>query len=432
MTGSHRTRREVLRAGVLTALGLALPDLLRAKSQAAEPDGKPAVRAAAKACILIWLDGGPSHIDLFDPKPDAPAEIRGPFKPIATRVPGIQLGEYLPQTARWMHEIALVRSMTHPLGEHNFGSHFMLTGYKPTPVLTYPSYGSVLALTRQAAGVLPPYIAVPDQNGEGGAGFLPATCRPFEVGGDPSRPDFKVRDLSPYAGVDAVRLARRREVLGALDAGGKADASPADPQFEQAYRLIASRDAQQAFDLSAEKSELRARYGGRALGQSCLMARRLVEAGVPFVTVTDRGWDTHEAIYNRLKEGFTGGTAGKAVYLDQAVSTLLSDLSDRGMLNETLVVVMGEFGRTPKINTAGGRDHWPRVFSLMLAGGGIRGGQVIGASDSRGESPAENPVSPADLARTIYTRLGVDPDRELRTADGRPVAVNQGGKVLEV
>lgn len=431
------TRREVLRAGSLTALGLTLPDLFHARARAVEPGVKP--RPAAKSCILIWLDGGPSHIDLFDPKPDAPAEIRGPFKPAATSVPGIQIGEYLPEIGKWMNEIALVRSMTHPLGEHNFGSHYMLTGYKPTPVLSYPSYGSVLAHLRGTAGVLPPYIAIPDPNSEARAGFLPATCRPFEVGGDPSRPDFRVRDLSPYAGVDAERLTRRRDFLAAFDSSkrqlegaAKSEAMPADPQFEQAYRLIASPEAQRAFDLTAERGETRARYGQRTLGQSCLVARRLVEAGVPFVTVTDRGWDTHESIYNRLKEGYTGGTAGKAVFLDQAVSALLTDLSQRNMLSETLVLVMGEFGRTPRLNTSAGRDHWPRVFSMLMAGGGIRGGQVIGTSDARGESPAENPVTPADLARTIYTRLGVQPDRDLHTPDGRPVAINQGGKLLDV
>jgi arylsulfatase A-like enzyme len=268
----------------------------------------------------------------------------------------------------------------------------------------------------------------------GRAGYLPASTAPFTVGGDPSKPDFRVRDLDTYPGVDEGRLERRRDFREALDNFSRLteqSAPKGDPHFEQAYRLISSPQARRAFDLASEPRQVRDRYGRRTLGQSCLLARRLVEAGVPFVTVTDRGWDTHQALFNRLKEGYTGGSVGKVPTLDLALAALVEDLGERGLLDSTLIVVMGEFGRTPKLNASGGRDHWPRAFSVVLAGGGVRGGQVIGASDSRGESPADRPVTPADLACTIYTLLGIDPRREFHTSDGRPVAVNQGGTLIK-
>jgi hypothetical protein len=421
-------RREFLRVGGLTALGLSVTDWLRLRAHAGPTASRP------KGCILIWLDGGPSHLDTFDLKPDAPSEVRGPFKPIDTNVNGIRISEYLPQTARQMDRVAIVRSVTSPLGEHNFGSHYLLTGYKPTPVLQYPSYGAVVAKARGGQHVLPPYVAVPSYNGMAGEGYLGASARPFAVGGDPSKPDFRVRDLEPYPEVGSDRLQRRQGFRAALDNFNKhveVTAPDGDAEFEQAHRLILSPEARRAFDLNRESKEVRARYGPRTLGQSCLLARRLIEAGVPFVTVTDYGWDTHDSLFNRLKEGYTGGSVGKVPTLDLAFAALLADLADRGLLETTLVVVMGEFGRTPKLNTLGGRDHWPRCFSVVLAGGGVKGGQVVGRSNSRGESPADRAVTPEDLARTIYVALGVDPDQEFHTRDGRPVQVNQKGKVIE-
>ncbi|HKB36117.1 MAG TPA: DUF1501 domain-containing protein [Gemmataceae bacterium] len=421
------TRRELLRAGGLAALGLTVTDWLRLRAA-------PPARDRAAACILVWLDGGPSHLDTFDPKPDAPSEVRGPFKTIATNVTGVRICEHLPRTAKLMDRIALIRSITSPLGEHNLGSHYLLTGYKPTPVLQYPSYGAVVVKVRGSDDALPPYIAVPDYNTMAGQGYLPGSCRPFAVGGDPSKPDFKVRDLSPHAGISTARLDRRQNFRQAFDGFRRqveeTGLGEGDAEFQQAYRLISSPKARQAFDLSREKREVRDRYGPRTIGQSCLLARRLVEAGVPFVTVTDRGWDTHDNLFNRLKEGYTGGTVGKVPTLDLAFSALLEDLSQRGLFNSTLVVLMGEFGRTPKLNTLGGRDHWPRVFSVALAGGGVRGGVVVGKSDARGEGPAERAVPPEDLARTIYRLLGIDARQEFHTADGRPVQVNQNGKVI--
>jgi hypothetical protein len=427
------TRRDALRFGTLTALGLALPDWLGARAARGAAAG---VSPRARACILIWLDGGPSHLDTFDPKPDSPAEVRGPFAPIGTALPGVQIAETLPQMAQLLDRVAIVRSMTSTLGEHNFGSHYLLTGYRPSPALVYPSYGAVVAHERPGDGLLPPYIAVPGYNAAAGEGYLPASCRPFAVGGDPGKPDFRVRDLESAFGLESQRLARRESFLRQFDAWRRgverpaADAPLDDPAFEQAFRLLSSPQARAAFDLAAEPAAVRERYGPRTIGQSCLLARRLVEAGVPLVTVTDDGWDTHDRLFNRLKEGYTGGSVGKAPMLDLALAALVGDLEERGLLETTLVVAMGEFGRTPKLNTLGGRDHWPRAFSVLLAGGGVRGGAIVGASDERGESPAERPVTPADLAATIYTQLGIDPATELRTADGRPVRVAAGGEAI--
>ncbi len=426
------TRREILRLGSLSAFGLGLADALRSRVAAGSPDRSP---GSLRNCILIWLDGGPSHLDTFDLKPEAPAEVRGDFKPAATNVSGVQICEQFRRLATMMDRVCLIRSMTSELGEHNFGRHYLLTGYKPTPVLPYPSFGSVVAHCREEKPVLPSYVAIPNFSEEAANGYLPGSCRPFAVGGDPSKPDFRVRDLDLPAGFDPARLDRRREFLAEFDRLSRQVEENAirqnrDAQFEQAYRLITSPAAKKAFDLSAEKPAVRQQYGGHRVGQSCLLARRLVEAGCPFVTVTDNGWDTHQNIYRELKEGYVGGSNGKIILLDQALSALLDDLSSRGMLDETLVIVMGEFGRTPKLNTAAGRDHWPRAFSVLLAGGGVKGGQVVGSSDPRGESAADRPVTPTDLARTVYTLLGIDPEREFHTSDGRPVKVSPGGQLI--
>ncbi len=429
----------MLQVGFLSAFGLGLADWLRLRAEG-PPQRSSGPRRTARACILIWLDGGPSHIDLFDPKPEAPRDIRGPFRAIPTAVPGLQIAEHLSRTARVANRLAIIRSMTSPLGEHNLGSHYLLTGYKPSPALAYPSLGAVVARAARAEPggdrLLPPYLTVGNRpNSMVGSGYLPSAYSPFVPGGDPARPDFRVQDLDLYPLVTEERLRRRRDYLQALDSFSRRveSAAPADgapKSFEAAYRLVTSPAAKEAFDLSRESGQTRERYGPRTIGQSCLLARRLVERGVPFVTVTDAGWDTHDDIYNRLKEGFTGGTVGKVPVLDQGLAALIEDLAQRGLLEETLVLVMGEFGRTPKINTAGGRDHWPRVFSVALAGACVPGGAVIGRSDSLGESPADRPVTPADLASTIFTILGIDPQREFTTADGRPVRVNSGGEPI--
>lgn len=432
-------RRELLHVGGLSAFGLGVSDWFAARSVMAESGSsqRTSTAGAAQSCILIWLDGGPSHLDLFDLKPDAPKEIRGPFSPITTNVGGIEVCEQLPRTAKLMDKVALVRSMTSPLGEHNFASHYLLTGYKPNRALTYPSIPSVQKHLSQTRSSIPTNVAIAKPNGMIGSGYLPESTMPFIVQGDPSRPDFHVKDLESPAGMTSARLDRRRMFRNAVDDFARqtedriAESGNTDSAFDQAFRLVQSSQARAAFDLQQESQSDRNRYGRHLIGHGCLMARRLVEAGAKFVTVTDRGWDTHEDIYLRLKEGFTGGTAGKIPKLDQAYSALLSDLADRGLLDSTLVILMGEFGRTPKLNPRGGRDHWPGAFSVALAGGGVTGGQVIGSSDDHGERPAERPISPADLVRTIYRLIGIDGDLELHTSDGRPVQVNRDGKVIE-
>lgn len=452
-------RRDAVRIGCLTALGLGLHHVVRAREPepgASVPQNKPKkiITGHAKSCILLWLDGGPSHLETFDLKPDAPAEVRGPFQAIQTNVMGITWSELLPRTASVADKLTVIRSMTSPLGEHGLANHYLLTGYKPSPVLQYPSYGSVLAHTRAAAdkqlsaGVLPRYVAIPNAGNYGGAGFLGTHREPFATGGDPAQPLFRVCDLDFYPGVTESRIHRRRALLADWDnasrraeskiklempvaKNGVEPATTGNETFEQAYRLITSPSAKQAFDLTAEPARLRERYGPRALGQSCLLARRLVERGVPFVTVVNAGWDTHENLTLQLRDGYAGAKVGVGLVptFDQAFATLIEDLHQRGMLAETLVIAMGEFGRTPKLNTRGGRDHWPRAFSVVLAGGGIAGGQIIGASDRYGESPHDQPITPNDLARAIYTRLGVDPEAILYTSDGRPVTINQEGTV---
>lgn len=414
-------RRDFVRIGGLTAFGLSSADSLRRSATASGHGSK----IRAKSCILIWLDGGPSHIDTFDPKPDAPAEVRGPFGTVATRIPGVHFSEMLSKTAAISDRLAIVRSMTSPLGEHGLANHYLLTGYKPSPVLQYPSYGAVVSQQRASTrrSVLPPYIAVPESRSMG-AGYLGSQHDPFVTGGDPAKPDFQVRDLSFYHDVDLARANRRRDFLSRLDA---------DDQYERAYGLITSEDAKSAFDLASEPEAVRSRYGTRTFGQSCLLARRLIQRGVDLVTVTSTGWDTHGQLSLQLRDGFAGAKAGVGLVptFDQGYSALIEDLDDRGMLDETLVVVMGEFGRTPKINTQSGRDHWPRAFSAVIAGGSVPGGQVIGASDRLGESPKDNPITPGDLAYTIYQLLGIDPNGLLTTPDGRPVAINQHGVAIK-
>lgn len=429
------SRRDFVRVGGLSAFGLSLPSLMQMRSA----QGEEAARGKARSCILIWLDGGPSHLETFDLKPDAPAEVRGPFAAIPTAVEGIQICEHLPKLAQRMKQAAILRSMTSPLGEHNLGTHYLMTGYAPTPAIEYPAVGSVVGHLRGEGAVLPPHIAVPDFRVGGrnlsGNGYLPASARPFSLNSDPARPDFQVPDLDFYPGIGVDRIDRRRDYLAALDRlSREADAQESpNKQFEQAYRLLTSSGAKRAFNLNEEKPQTRAAYGPRSIGQSCLLARRLVEQGVPFVTVNNPGWDTHQNLDTQLRAGYTGAKVGVGLIpsLDLAISALIDDLSERGLLASTLIVVMGEFGRTPKLNTSAGRDHWPRVFSVLLAGGGIQGGQVVGSSDKTGESPDRQPVTPADLAATIFTLLGLDPLRNLQTADGRPIHLSRDGQAIK-
>lgn len=420
-------RRELLKIGGLSLLGLGLADALRFAAAAPGPAARREV-----SCILIWLDGGPSHLDTFDLKPDAPAEVRGEFRPIETSADGVRICEHLPRTAAVMDRVALIRSLTHELGNHDTGSHYLLTGHRPTAAVAYPSLGSIAAREAEAARDLPPYVAIPEAVAGAGPGYLSGAYAPFSVGGDPSRPGYRVKDLSPPDTLRSGRLEERRAMVRALDAfsrrveTGGATASR-DAFVEQAYRLVTSPAAKAAFDLSAEPAAVREAYGRSRIGAGCLLARRLVEAGARFVTVVDRGWDMHGQIFKALPDAFFPGS-GKLPALDRAYSGLLRDLGDRGLLESTLVVLMGEFGRTPKLNSSGGRDHWPRAGSVLLAGAGVRGGQVIGKTDAYGEAPVEQPVGPPDLAWSVLEILGIDPRKEYRTPDGRPMRLLSGGQ----
>ncbi|MBU6385865.1 MAG: DUF1501 domain-containing protein [Planctomycetes bacterium] len=379
---------------------------------------------------MLWLDGGPSHLETFDPKLQVPREVQGPFGTVATSIAGVHFSEQLHRCAKLAHRMTILRSMTSPLGEHGLANQYALTGYLPSPNLQYPSLGSLAIHQRRSEPEtpLPPYIGIPEPRAGLGAGFLGAAYEPFWVGSDPAGPRFQVRDLDIYPTLDPNRLQRRQRMLEELQQG-----SPGKDAYQSAFAMISSQQARGAFDLSKESDEIKERYGLRSFGQSCLLARRLIEHHVPFVTVVQPGWDTHENMIVPLRDGYSGAKVGVGLIptFDQAVSSLIGDLSDRGLLEQTLVIAMGEFGRTPKVNTRGGRDHWPRVYSVMLCGGGMPQGLVYGSSDRVGESPKDNPTTPADLLRTLLIRLGVDPDQSLRTSDGRPIAINQHGRPID-
>ncbi len=416
------SRRSLLRAGLIGfgGLSLGLDDLLRLRAVASGTK-----TAKVKNCILIWNAGGPSHIDTFDPKPDAPADIRGEFKPIDTAVPTLKISEVFPKLAAVMDRVSLIRSVTSPEADHDRAAHHLLTGYRPLQAVVYPSYGSVVSKIREAnRGALPPYVAVPDAPIFSSSGYLTPAYDPFAVLGDPSSPSFRVRNLTPPDSLTLDRLKRRREMVRTLD-GFAHDVSETpltasrDQFTDQAYQLMTSTAAQAAFNMGNEPDDLRDRYGRTPLGQSCLLARRLIESGVSFVTVNNRGnaqlgWDTHQQNFPMIKNTL-------APPLDQGLSSLLVDLEDRGMLESTLVIMMGEFGRTPKINGNAGRDHHGRANCALLAGAGLPRGLVLGRTDAKADSPSDRPVTPADLAATLYLALGIDPETKFLSPDGRPL-----------
>ena len=426
------SRRALIRAGIVGfgGLSLGLDDLFRLKALAAGQAPTPKV----KNCILIWLAGGPSHIDTFDPKPDAPADVRGEFKPIDTAVPGLKISEVFPKLAKVMDRATLVRSVTSPEVDHDRAAHHLLTGYRPTPALVYPSFGSVVSKTRESErSALPSYVAVPDAPIFSSSGYLSPAYDPFAVMNDPNSANFRVRDLTPPDRLTLDRLKRRREMVKALDGFSK-DVSETplttsrDQFAERAYDLLTSSAALGAFNMKNEPDELRERYGRNPFGQACVLARRLVESGVSFVTVNDRGqgqlgWDTHQQNFPTIKNTL-------APPLDQGVAALIADLDERGLLDSTLVIMMGEFGRTPRINPNAGRDHHGRANCALLAGAGIPRGHVIGRTDAKADSPVERPVTPADLAATLYTALGIDPERKFDSPDGRPIRLVEGGHAL--
>jgi hypothetical protein len=420
-------RRGFLKVGALALGGLTLPDLLRAR--AAQGDkGTP-----KKSVILMWLAGGPSHIDMYDLKPLAPAEFRGEFKPIATNVPGIQIGEHLPRQAKLMDKFSIVRSACHTNAGHGMGAQWMLTGYQPTVEINdnlFPSTGSVVAKMKGSNEPgLPAYVNLPRLLNLGKAAYLGASYNPFAPDADPNQPSFQVRNLKLPGQIDAKRLGKRRELLGDLDKirrdiDTKGDLEGLDTFYKDAFEMVTNTKAQKAFDVHKEDPKLRERYGRTDLGQCCLLARRLVEAGVTFVTIqAGRGWDTHGNNFKELKDNLL------PVY-DQAFTGLVSDLSERGLSDDVLVMTMGEFGRTPRINPQAGRDHWPQAMSIIYAGGGLKMGQAIGTTNATGEAPATKPYTPGCVLSTMYHVLGIDHKHAFYDAAQRPMPILSEGEPI--
>ncbi|TWU23037.1 hypothetical protein Pla52o_25710 [Novipirellula galeiformis] len=425
--GNPFSRRGFLAAGTLGTIGLSLPELLM-RQATAEMKQYDFVEAKAKSVIHIFLPGGMAQQESFDPKPYSPLEYRGELKTIKTNT-GEVFCESVPQLAKRADKFSIIRSMTHGEAAHERGTHNMFTGYKPSPALQYPSFGSVVSHELGPRNNLPPYICIPNVPTEyAGTGYLPSSYGAFALGSDPSQGNFKVRDLSLASGVDEERFARRKSALEVVNnqftSAVQADNIEAMNTFYQrAYDMLNTPAAREAFDIEKEDAKLRDRYGRNTAGQRMLMARRLVEAGSRLVTMTYGSWDSHV--------NMTSSIRSQVPAFDVALSALLDDLSERGMLEETLVMVTTEFGRTPKLNKDAGRDHWPKVFSVLLAGGGIKGGTIYGASDSTAAEPEENPVSPEDLATTMYRLLGIVADKELMAPGGRPIEIVDGGKLIE-
>lgn len=429
------SRRSLLQVGALGVGGLSLADALRSRAVAAEA-GQP---ARDNAVILFWLEGGPSHMDMYDLKPASPAEYRGVFRPIETNVPGIQLTELFPEQAKVMDKLTIIRSISHPAGDHISGPHHMLTGFvgssvrQPSPM--YPSVGSLTARLRGPnKPEMPAYVAIPHAEsyagirpGYHGASYLGLAYNPFDAGGDPSKSDFKVPNLNAADGVTLAMLEDRKrisEFLGkarrSVDTNGLLKGY--DRFSQQAFEMTTGDAARRAFDLSLEQEALRDRYGRNLFGQGALLARRLVESGVTFITIISNGWDHHGAVEQGLRS--------KLPPLDQAIATLVRDLTERGLYDRTMIVLMGEFGRTPRINSAAGRDHWPDAMAVLVGGGGLRTGQVIGATDAKGQRPAQRPLTPKDFWATIYQKLGIDTQTVFYNTTGRPVSVLDTGQPI--
>jgi hypothetical protein len=428
-TDRHRycdglTRRSFLQAGALGALGLSLPDLIRARAHASGS----ATATRDTAVILVWLDGGPTHMEMYDLKPNAPAEYRGPLRPTRTNVPGLDICELLPRQARIADKLAIVRSLHHTTGDHFAGAHWMLTGYhgstaaNMTPM--FPSAGSITARVRGANRPgLPAYVAVPHAASVGlvpgynGAAYLGNGYNPFQTGGDPNNPNFSVQNLRLPNGVTVAQLEDRRNLLNSfdtlrrdLDRSGTLESM--DRFTREAYELISGPAARYAFDISREDPRTRDRYGRHNWGQSCLLARRLVEAGVTFVTVHMGGWDDHAQIERAMRN--------KLPIYDRGLASLVEDLSERGLYERVAVCVCGEFGRTPRVNRDAGRDHWGQSGFCILGGGGLRTGLAVGATNERGETPRARPVTPGDMWATLYSVLGIDPRTVFHDRIGRP------------
>lgn len=423
---SHRncagiSRRNCIQLGLGGLLMGGLSGALQARALSQEKSN-----AVAKSCILIWMDGGPTHYETFDPKPDAPVEIRGDFEAIPTSVSGIQYSEHMKRLAAIADKCAVIRSIRHDQGNHGAGNHYMMTGAPPRIpvgcgafVSFHPSLGSVVAKEIGAPHGLPAYFSLPSMTRSGGPNFLGAKYAPFVVNEDPNSKYFRVRDVSLPQGLAEGRFSNRKDLRSDLDKLARMrDEAAADPVLatdefvNQGYELIASAQAQAAFDIHSESEEVREKYGRNSFGQRCLLARRLVEAGVPFITLNDGGWDHHTDLFNALKK--------RLPPFEASIAALIEDLDQRGLLESTMVIALGEFGRTPKINKDAGRDHWSNAMSVLFAGGKTPGGQVIGATDRNGYAAIDRVLAPENFVSTIYRKLGINPDKIYVGADGRP------------
>ncbi len=419
------SRREFLYVGVVGSLGLTLGNLF--KLQAASADKPAPGSARAQSIINIYLPGGMAAQETFDPKLLAPIEYRGPLGTVKTKLDGVQFSEVMKHTAKVADKITVVRSMTHGEADHDRGTHNMFTGYRPSPALQFPSFGSVISHELGSRNDLPAYVCVPSLPSQfAGTGYLGSAYGAFTLGADPASKDFKVRDMSLPTGIDEQRFADRREMRAAVDAHfsalEKSDALDGmDSFYQRAYAMISSDKARAAFAIKDEPEKLREEYGINAAGQRMLLARRLVEAGVRFVSLTYGGWDHHDNIKSAINNQMPS--------FDQAFAALIRDLDQRGLLDTTLVMVTTEFGRTPKINATAGRDHYPKVFSIVLAGGGIKRGNIHGASDPTGGEPDHSPLTVPDLAATVYHQMGIDPEKNLIAPGNRPIKIVKDGEV---
>ncbi len=417
------SRREFLFTGLVGALGLTLGDMF--KLRALETD---VFEAKAQSLIHIFLPGGMAHQESWDPKPLAPIEYRGPLGTVDTKIPGVKFSQNLAQTATIADKLTIVRGMTHGEAAHERGTHNMFTGYRPSPAIQFPSLGAVVSHELGSRNNLPPYVCVPNVPNEfAGTGYLSTAFGPFSLGADPANKGFKVRDLNMREGITQERFDRRRNILSTVDEHfrslEKSDAlSAMDSFYQAAYSLVSSKEAREAFNLTAEPDAIKKEYGENEAGQRMLMARRLVEGGVRLVSMTFGGWDHHTNIANAMN--------GQLPKFDQAFAALIRDLDRRGMLDKTLVMVSSEFGRTPKINKDAGRDHWPRVFSVAFAGGGFKKGYIHGSSDPTGGEPDNDPLTVENMAATVYRCLGINSDKRLMAPGNRPIDIVRGGVVV--
>ncbi|QDU81416.1 hypothetical protein Pla110_31570 [Polystyrenella longa] len=424
------TRRSFLQVGTLagTGMGLSLPTLLAAKkAQANSP-------SSDVNCIMIWSRGGTSHHDTVDPKPDAPVSVRGEYKTIDTSIPGVRFTEHVPKLAASLHRYALMRSWNPQNGSHGLADQYVMSGRKFNPALAYPTMGSVVSYHKGFKSAMPPFVqlgnSIDRRFGGGTAGILGLEHNPFELNADPASDKFKVPDIQPPTGVDLKRVERRRGILSQIDdLQRQIDLQPEaysalDENYQAALNMITATETQAAFDMAAESEETREKYGKHSFGHRCLLARRLIESGVRFVTVTDGGWDNHQNLFKSLAEN-------KLPKADQGISALIEDLDERGMLDNTLVVWLTDFGRTPNVNSASGRDHWASAGFIVMAGAGVPPGHILGETDATGSHPTRDEYKTSSIVSTIYAKLGIPQDLLAHTADGRPIRMIEGTPIKE-